>query len=397
LVKPAWITALLLGGLSWPFSSPAQELRGQLEVLAAGYPVLETVEGRSRIFLRLDHQLGSEWFLRAAGYVDAVVGAGGRTSAAILRPHEVYLDYRRERVELRVGLANLVWGVLDEIQPSDRVNPLDVARFVLEGRSEAKLPIPMVRGRLYLDHDWLVEAVWAPWARRGTFDQLHEPTSPFNPARQLDTPSDTERADSDDMEGGLRLRHTDLGVDWSVSVYRDVADFDFRDTVDHVSPAVRAVRPVRWMLGGDFETVVGRWGFRGELAFDFDDPRQLPTPPRILRGTSASAGLGLDRHFGENRLFLNGLYSRVPFMDDSDRLDFVGGISRRFGRGRRELRLFGLWSALDDSGFARAILDAEIVENLRLLLSGGIFIGRSSAVFGFDDADFLASRFRFFF
>ena len=37
------------------------------------------------------------------------------------------------RLDVRAGFARVIWGRLDEVQPTDVVNPLDVSRFFFEG------------------------------------------------------------------------------------------------------------------------------------------------------------------------------------------------------------------------------------------------------------------------
>ena len=76
----------------------------------------------------------------------------------------------------------MTWGKLDEIQPTDVINPLDVSRFFFEGRSEARLPVLLARARLHVAENVTIEGIYVPDFRRGRFDQLDEATSPFNMA-----------------------------------------------------------------------------------------------------------------------------------------------------------------------------------------------------------------------
>ena len=52
------------------------------------------------------------------------------------------------------GFTRVVWGRLDEIQPTDVINPLDVSRFFFEGRAEARLPVALVRGSCVMPGLW---------------------------------------------------------------------------------------------------------------------------------------------------------------------------------------------------------------------------------------------------
>src|SRR5205085_6714064 len=118
--------------------------------------------------------------LTAPGFAEGLLAhRGGRATAAIAEPHELSATFHARRFDLPAGLGRVVWGRLDEIQPSDVVNPIDVSRFFFEGRSEARLAVPLVRATLYAGEKASVEAVYVPFFRRGRFDRLAEASSPF--------------------------------------------------------------------------------------------------------------------------------------------------------------------------------------------------------------------------
>lgn len=374
------------------------DFRGYLEGLAVFYPSQDgLVEARGRFFARYDGALGDRWFYLASAYADGVTGSGDRATAGIVRPHETYIERRSERLELRFGYSNLAWGVLDELSPQDVVNPLDVARFALQGRAEARLPVPLARIRLFLPSDLSVEAVLAPVPRGGTFDQLDEPTSPFTPLLVREPPRSDIPIAAANVEGGFRVRGTTSGFDWGASVYRDIVDFD---RYELSSTGIAAVRPRRIMIGADVETARGSWVLRGEGAFFLDDPLQAEDAPSIVYGTSFQGGFGADRRFGDNTLFVDVLYRHVP--DDpllaEDEFSLVGGLSRDFIGNTRSLQFFGLWNPSAGSGFVRAIWNEELVENLRLEVGGGAFLREGGEFLGLlADSDFVVARLRFYF
>src|SRR5690606_21596927 len=132
-----------------------------------------------------EHRLdaGERFRLTTAGFVEGLLADRGQpasTRSAIVRPQEVHAEVLWPAGDLRVGFSRVVWGRLDEFQPTDVVNPLDLARFFFEGRSEARLPVTMIRGRLFPSDRLSFEAIYVPVFRRGRFDQLDEATSPFN-------------------------------------------------------------------------------------------------------------------------------------------------------------------------------------------------------------------------
>jgi hypothetical protein len=406
---PAAVATLMLAATSPAFG----EFRGEVSLFAGLFPSRELAESRLRVFARYDRRLGRSWRMKASAYGEA--GArGGAGGSVLLQPYEIYLERPGDKLDLRLGYSTLPWGVLDELQPTDRVNPLDVARFALENRSQARLPVPLLRARLRLPRGVWLEGVWVPRPRRGTFDQLDEATSPFHPS-----PDVVALARSDPpwtaghMELGGRLEGAFSGWDWALAAYRDVADSDFYEVrADSSRPAaaVRAVRPARWMLGGHFETTLGAWTARGEGAVDFEDPRQVASPPAVARGRTFQGGLGMDRRVAETVFSANAIYTarsatassaagaEAPGRLDRQELALVFGLTRQVARATGELRIVAIWNTVARSGFARATYGRELVENLRLQALVGLFWGSGDDPFGLlHRSDFAAVRLRVYF
>ena len=90
------------------------------------------------------------------------------TTDLIARPQELYVEFVSERADFRLGYSRIVWGRLDELQPTDVVNPLDLAKFFFEGRAEARIPVAMARARFFLPASTTLEAVVVPQFRSGT-------------------------------------------------------------------------------------------------------------------------------------------------------------------------------------------------------------------------------------
>ena len=385
--------------LLFPRAGATRDLRGHAEVRGVFYPALHVTEARMRLLGRYDTAIDDRWFVVASACLDGVTRSDNRGAAAIARPLENYLERRTARFEVRLGMSNVAWGVLDELSPQDVVNPIDVSRFVLEGRSEARLPVPLARVRVFLPASLTLEGLVVPYARRGTFDQLDENRSPFAPDLLAALPRSESVVSADTMEGGVRLRGTGAGVDWGVSMYRDTVDFD---RYELTATGLSARRPTRWMAGGDIETARGDWVFRGDGAFFIDDPLQAAGEvPGIVPLLTFQGGIGADRRVGENTLFLSSLYSHFPEdprIDGRDEVALVGGFARDLSMGTTTLRLFGVWNATAESGFGRAIWDQELVENLRFEASAGVFLGQGGRLLKLvEDSDFITARLRFYF
>ena len=370
-------------------------------------------ELRARLFVERRQDIGAHVRLNLSAYVDGLLGErGAAVRDAIVRPGDLFVEIVSSRADLRAGASRVVWGRLDEIQPTDVVNPVDLSRFLLEGRSEARLPLGLVRGRVFLPGSSTLEAVVVPVFRASRFDQLDEPSSPFNLAR-VDVPVDRREPDAAlaNMQGGARFTSTVARFDWGVSAYRGYRSFPTLTVLTEAEgPFVRESFARFTMMGGDFETVRGPWGVRGEVAAFIDDELQATGGARGVEGKSVESGVGLDRRAGDYRVAANVLWSwRAPDEplvlpglgeEELERTDFsvVVAADRNFARETRTLRLFAVYDPADETVFARVIAAVSLRDNVWLEGSGGLFAGAAADTIGrLTRRDFVYTRLKVFF
>ena len=314
-----------------------------------------------------------------------------------LRVQDANIELVRGRTELVAGLGRVVWGRLDEIQPTDVINPLDVSRFFFEGRSEARLPVALVRGRFFLNADSSIEAIYVPVFRRGRFDRIDEPTAPFaidapagiavclaigcpvlpvevvteEPSVQPGQRPGRRENQRDDLAGGLER----LGV-----------------------PRVRAVRALRGgpvttgratilgshprftMIGNRFRDRAGRVGHPRRGGGLREDTFQSPDSRRS-QAHSLDAGVGVDRKAGRLSDQRHGAApSREPTTHRSAGGSTAGPMSRLFAADRSSRANVSparvhRRQPHEGSGFARVIAAAGSATNVALEGSSGWFVG----------------------
>jgi predicted RND superfamily exporter protein len=405
----------------------------------------DTLELRGRLFAEEKVEITPSLRVTASGFVEGLLASrpgppdfttgevrNTATTDAVIRVHDAFAELTVRRLDVRAGFARVAWGRLDEIQPTDVLNPLDVSRFFFEGRSEARLPVALVRASVFLSDAASVEAVYVPVFRRGRYDLLDEPTSPFNPVTgrgeglvvclAIGCPTlppeivdDTPPASAASAQGGGRFSATTGRVDWALAAYRGLEPFAIYQIGESATGApvrLEGRHPRFTMIGGDFETVRGQWGIRGEVAAFVDDNFQSAALT-IVEGSSFDAGVGVDRKAGSYRISGTVLlhHERVALPPEdgtvavarnnersrSD-LSFVLSADRRFARERYGVRVFGVANASEGSGFARAIGSAELRDNLRLEASIGWFVGEGRDLIGrFADSDFAYVRLKYYF
>jgi len=372
----------------------------------------ETVELRARAFaeqklapsdrLRLTFAGFAEGLLRQLAATKPKAKSDRTVKDGILRVHDASVEVTAGRIDVLAGFTRVAWGRLDELQPTDVINPLDVSRFFFEGRSEARMPVPLVRARWFLTDDVTVEGVYVPVFRRGRFDRLDESTSPFNLAPHIPTVTIEPARTLSNAQGGARFSATTGRVDWSVSAYRGFDPFG----VYVPAAALTRIFPAFTMVGADFETVRGEWGIRGELAAFVQDTFQDVGGP--VTGSSFDAGVGVDRKAGDYRVSGTVLLHRERYdtpvltggAPENSRTDvsFIASADRSFTREKYSIRLFGVYGATEGSAFVRGIGTAKLRDDLALESSIGWFVGSGRDLIGrFSGSDFAYARLKFYF
>lgn len=403
-----WLAVAVAGDVRPAYGQPPT---GYVSVFLDHVPNRDATELRARAFAEGKLAAGAHLRLTASGFVEGLLAdRRGRVRDAIAEPQELTATFQAKRFDLSAGLSRVVWGRLDEVQPTDVVNPIDISRFFFEGRSDARMPVPLVRARVFAGDTVSLEGVYVPVFRRGRFDRLDERTSPFNlepgvasclaigcPAPVF-VPNEPARTVAN-AQGGARVNVTSGRVDWSVSAYRGFRPFG----IYTLSPSI--VRPLSiefprfTMIGGDVETVAGPWVVRGEVAAFVRDAFQAPAAAAAFKGQSFDAGAAVDRKAGNYRISGQLLVHRETG-GHSRRTDvsMIVSADRSFSRQKYQGRLFGVYNPNSDSGFVRGIATATLRDNVALEGSLGWFAGSGlDTISRFSDSDFAYVRLKYFF
>jgi hypothetical protein len=426
-VSGAWVllcALVALGGQAPPAPEAAAGQPTEFEVTAALVgdllPRRDVSELRPSVSVTVTRELSRMLTLRGDASVEALAAdRDGVVGAIRAEVRDAWIEVRRGRADLRAGYGRLVWGRLDEIAPTDVINPLDATKFLLEGRTEARLAVPFVRGRVGSERV-AIEGVIVPFFRRGRFDRLDETTSPFNLTVDLlpvggiiaTVPQRAQRepdAAFGNVSGGARVQVTTGRVDVAGSVYRG---FDgVGPLTTEVGPfgangglAMRLVEhhPRFTMIGADFETVTGPWAWRGEVASFVERTFTGRTRPGFVAGRSLDAGIGFDRRIGDVRVFGSVIAHREwsdedPAIDRTD-VNLVGSIERSFGRDRYLARAFVVGNPQDEAAFVRGLIAWRATDAVAIEASGGLFLGTSDDTIGrFRGRDFALGKFRVWF
>ncbi|MEO6025938.1 MAG: hypothetical protein ABIR79_03610 [Candidatus Binatia bacterium] len=146
---------------------------------------------------------------------------------------EAYLElYPFLNVEVRIGKQKVSWGQLDDVQPTDHVNPEDLTEFYFRPELERKIGVPGIRVLGYRGSS-TIDFVWNPIFTAYRFPARDDRWFPplLTVADTLETPLGTipvrtRYPDVDEpphtlasSDVALRLRQFHEGIDMSLSVF----------------------------------------------------------------------------------------------------------------------------------------------------------------------------------
>ncbi len=159
-------------------SSPTQEPPSQPEAKPSNWQWSFSIRNRtgfrtdeprvfqmSRSFIDAKgiYKISDDWRLTLEGraHYDPVERLGFPKSVWI-DPRQVLLDGKVKKVNLKLGLQQVVWGQADGLRVLDVINPLDYREFILEDFLDSRRPLWMARADVPVEKGSL-QLVWVPY------------------------------------------------------------------------------------------------------------------------------------------------------------------------------------------------------------------------------------------
>lgn len=284
---------------------------------------------------------------------------------------EGYVEVARERWELRVGKQVIAWGRADEINPTDVVTPKDFLLLLPEGQAGYRYGVSGVRTDYFLTPTVRASAVYVPF-----FSPSVIPLSDLPPGVRARERLPAIRLE--DGSAGVKLDSSGGRVDASLAYFYG---FNLlpeihveRAAVDPATGAARAdialAHARQHMIGADFATALGRFGYRGEVAYVHTDNAHGRRAGEVA--PHLGYVLGVERSFFDNLSVIVQFVGRwVPERPDPARAladpDPVRGRARFLAARETAVlnqQLDGVqngWSARLDKKFWSDTLDVELL------------------------------------
>jgi len=108
-------------------------------------------------------KISDDWrlTLEARAHIDPVERLGYPKSVWV-DPRQVLLDGKVKKVDLKLGLQQVVWGQADGLRVLDVINPLDYREFILEDFLDSRRPLWLARADVPVGKGSL-QLIWVPY------------------------------------------------------------------------------------------------------------------------------------------------------------------------------------------------------------------------------------------
>jgi len=380
----------------------------------------------SRLSLRLDAKCD------AAGLCEPDLNT-------ILR--EAYVELSFSHLVFSFGRQVFNWGMADEFNPSDLLNPEDLSQFMTRMTPERKLGVEAARAEIYFGNfRW--ELVWLPMFRPPLIPDSGAVWEPLDLVELNNMVSeypdliavmdeDVPDAKLDNSSVASRIRATVGPVDFGAFGFYGwdyIPIYDFRYDFSGDGPIVSVLPEYQrlWATGAEFAAAISSFTLRAEGAYYGDRKYNVDTGlgnldmsnpflayERLMRisllddwasSPSYAVAVGLDRTFGED-FYINVQYYRQQILDYERSIVFpevMDGILARvhdmFFSQTLVVGLNAIVGFFEGDGMIEPFVEYDATDNLKVSAGCFILYGGEDTTFGqFDENDlaYFSARYSF--
>lgn len=352
---------------------------------------------------------------------------------------DCYLDYTSDRLDIRLGKQQVVWGQADGITILDRVNPVDLTDFWLPDLVDLRIPLWMVNIKYAPKIDSFLQLLVIPDFEQSTSAPPDAPLA-FRSYKLYDNFKKIQRAlpgrtvDEDIFYPAKKFKNSTFGLQWQDRVGDLAYTLNFlygyyssaRTYRERAAPSWYFSRRFKlWrMYGGSFNKTITNPGLlqgvtlRGDLAYYNDEPTYYGTDGSsvgVNRWDNLFWLVGLDKYVVTNWL-VSFQFAQYIMQDakpgvgtfqtlnaytygPQDQVDNIFSLKVSTDFLHERMKPEVLWSFTDDNqGRVSPKLNYEIKDNLWLTLGIHYFYGHEQDSNGqFRDANQIYAHLKYTF
>ncbi|MBU2709901.1 SPOR domain-containing protein [Zooshikella harenae] len=248
----------------------------------------------------LQYQWSNQWEFKTGLRADVSKQEDITRSDVTLDYGENYIRYRTDRYRFTLGSQIVLWGIADEVAPTDQVSVQDLTQGIVPRWQDRHRAYPMVRWEYFKgDSKW--DMLWMPWFRPAELPDDEHIWAVMNKARGtvfgfapdpvqqvLVQEGHIHREKSGSGGAGVRFSQKAEGFDYSLTAQRIRRSFPYYQLAEPVRQSLLInpfdpysaiaesedtwleIHPYTWVVGGDIAFIYKdiTWRFEGGYSSD---------------------------------------------------------------------------------------------------------------------------------
>ncbi len=328
---------------------------------------------------------------------------------------EAYMDLYFDKMDLRIGKQQIIWGKADGVFITDIVSPKDMSEFLLPDFSEIRLGITSLKADYYLG-DNTFELVWVPsftptimpdensiWRPKMSF--------PVNPIWDFSKKEVEKNLDNSEIFGKFSAMTSAIDFEFmGAYMWDDDPAMHIKPTIDPTTHQISSltITPQHHRLsvaGGSFSTTLGAFVIRGEGAYYFGkyfSTDNLMKNDGLLEKDYLHYLIGIDTNLGDIKLSSQFVQQAILDYDDSIENDEFDNTvtflaSETFFHETLRTELFSYIGLNDEDALIRPKLVYNFADGFDITFGANIFTGDKGKFGQYDDNDMIFTKIKYSF
>jgi hypothetical protein len=328
---------------------------------------------------------------------------------------EMYIDLFSDKLDVRIGKQQIIWGQADGVFITDIVSPKDLTEFLLRDFSEIRIGVTAANLNYYFNDENSLQLVWIPAFQSTIFP---EEGSIWKPKMQFPLPVIEQDFTKESIP--LKLENSEFFAKYSLNA----ASIDLSlmggytwddDPAMHINkiidPATMHPKGIKLtpehhrlsLAGMSFSTSVMDFVLRGEGAYYFDKHFNTQDPSAtdaLIEKDYINYVIGLDKTIGDWRL--SGQFIQQVIMDYDDLImqdqyqnlaTFL--LSKSLFREKVRLEWFTYYGFNNEDALSRIRVFYMPYDALSFELGTNIFIGDKGMFGQYNNNDMIYTRVKY--
>ncbi len=332
---------------------------------------------------------------------------------------ELYMDFYSEKVDVRVGKQQIIWGQADGVFITDVVSPKNLTEFLLWDFNEIRMGVTAAKVNYYVFEEQAIEWVWIPVFTPTLAPEegsIWHPRLDFPVKPVFDMSQSKVSANLENSELFMRYSLSQSWIDlqlmgaytWDDDPTIHLVKRMEMDSVTQKQVLQLTVRPEYHRLllgGGSFSTDIVGFVFRGEGAY-YKDKYFITSAPSakesVIQKDYVNYVGGLDKTMGNWRLSTQFIQKIILDYDDQMKKDEVDNlatimVNRTLFREKVRLELFSYVGFNHQDALIRLRGYYFPYDGMSVELGANLFVGDEGTFGQYNENSMLYTRVKYSF